>query len=114
VDQVDPLLGRAFLEDTHKLFVGRRASWLPSAGLQLEQDELCLVLVLCWEDLRKQRQNRLERRRLELAAMARKRCPLCWESHLVAIGLDLDFFDQFTERRRNGLLFTVAINAKTF
>jgi hypothetical protein len=99
LDQVNPLLGRAFLEDTNKLLVGCQASWLPSPGLQLEQDELGLVLVLCWEDLRKQRQNRLERQRLELSAMARERRSLCWELHLVAIGLDLDFFDQFTKGR---------------
>jgi hypothetical protein len=64
---------------------------LPSVGLQLEQDELGLVLVLCWEDIREQRQNRLERRRLELSAMAREGRPLCWQSHLVVIGLNLDF-----------------------
>jgi hypothetical protein len=99
VAQVDPLLGRAFLEDRHKLLVGRQACWLPSAGLQLERDELGLVLVLCRKDLRKQMQNRLERQGLELPAMAQKHCLCCWELHLVAIGLDLDFFDQFTERR---------------
>jgi hypothetical protein len=96
-----------------KLLVGRRAYWLPSEGLQLERDELGLVLVLCRKDLREQRQNRLERQGLELPAMARKRGSFHRELHLVAIGLDLDFFYQLT-KRRNGLLFTVAINAKTF
>jgi hypothetical protein len=98
-DQVNPPLGRAFLEDTHKLLVGRQAGWLPNTGLQLERDELGLVLVLCRKDLRKQRQNRLERQRLEFPAMARERCSLCQELHLVAIVLDCDFFDQFTEGR---------------
>jgi hypothetical protein len=90
-DQVDPLLGRAFLEDMHKLLVGCRAGGLPSSGLQLEQHELVLVLVLCWEDLMKQRQNRLERRRLELPAMAQERRLLCQESHLITIGLNIFF-----------------------
>jgi hypothetical protein len=72
---------------------------LPSAGLQLKQDKLGLVLVLCRQDLRKQGQNRLERQGLELPAMARKRRLFGRESHLVAIGLDLDIFDQITERR---------------
>jgi hypothetical protein len=90
-DQVDPLLGRAFLQDTHRILVGRQACWLPSAGLQLELNELGLVLVLRWKALRKQRQNSLERQRIELPS-------LCRESHLVAIG-NLDFFDQFTEKR---------------
>jgi hypothetical protein len=90
-DQVDPLLGRAFLVDAHKLLVSRQACWLPSAGLQLKRDELGLVLVLCRKDLRKQMQNRLEQRGLELPAMAQNCRSFCWESHLVAIGLDLDF-----------------------
>jgi hypothetical protein len=32
-DQVDPLLGHAFLKDMHKLLVGCLAGWLPSKGL---------------------------------------------------------------------------------
>jgi hypothetical protein len=73
------------------------------SGILMIQDSI----LICSPD------PRIPHTALELSAMAGEGCLFGWEFHLVVIGLNLYFFDQFTERR-NGCLFTVAINAKTF